>query len=593
MRFLAKAIIVAMALAFALVATVSFAAGVSDSDDSAAAAEKRYVTDPTNGIVYTAPEYGGTLTYGSSSEPPNSDAMVGGISAGFAASGVVEKLGIANWGIDRSVNNLANEYLLEDHFTGALAERWDIPDPSTYIFHIRQGVRWHDKAPMNGRELTADDVVYNIERWRTSDQNTRYPAMSWESVTATDRYTVEVKLVDPPLDALSVLIDDNIGFVNAPEAIEQHGDVADWRNLVGTGPFMLTDWVDGSSMTWVKNPDYWGHDEKYPENRLPYTDELVRLIMPDQATRISAMRTGQIDYLGHNSNGRFTTVDPVESLQRTNPELRVNAMYFVAGESNAFNVTKPPFDDIRVRHAIQMAVDLDTINNTFYKGLMRPEPMGSLQPFTGNAIPYAEWPEEVKQYYRYDPEAAEKLLDEAGYPRGADGIRFTMTDNYRFPTSVPYREIVQGYLAEIGVQVEIRQQDWATMHPNIKGGKGDYDGISYWSQGTPYRPLIMLPQMTSGHNVNVSGLSDPEYDALIEQLKVAATAEEHQRLAREADYWLVENHIFMWGGLTPYFNVTQPWLQGFDGDFYMGVWNKNAVFARLWIDQALKREMGG
>ena len=69
---------------------------------------------------------------------------------------------------------------------------------------------------MNGRELTADDVVYNIERWRTSDQNTRYPAMSWESVTATDRYTVEVKLVDPPLDALSVLIDDNIGFVNAP-----------------------------------------------------------------------------------------------------------------------------------------------------------------------------------------------------------------------------------------------------------------------------------------------------------------------------------------------------------------------------------------
>ena len=595
MRFLAKAIAVSMALAFALVATVSFAggAGESDSAGAAAVADKKYVTDPTNGKVYTAPEYGGTLTYGSSSEPPNSDAIVGGISAGFAASGVVEKLGIANWGIDRSVNDLANEFLLEDHFTGALAESWDIPNPSTYIFHIRQGVRWHDKAPMNGRELTADDVVYNIARWRTSDQNTRYPAMSWESVTATDRYTVEVKLVDPPLDALSVLIDDNIGFVNAPEAIEQHGDVADWRNLVGTGPFMLTDWVDGSSMTWVKNPDYWGHDEKYPENRLPYTDELVRLIMPDQATRISAMRTGQIDYLGHNSNGRFTTVDPVESLQRTNPELRVNAMYFVAGESNAFNVTRPPFDDIRVRHAIQMAVDLDTINNTFYKGLMRPEPMGSLQPFTGNAIPYAEWPEEVKQYYRYDPEAAEKLLDEAGYPRGADGIRFTMTDNYRFPTSVPYREIVQGYLAEIGVQVEIRQQDWATMHPNIKGGKGDYDGISYWSQGTPYRPLIMLPQMTSGHNVNVSGLSDPEYDALIEQLKVAATAEEHQRLAREADFWLVKNHIHMWGGLTPFFNVTQPWLQGFDGDFYMGVWNKNAVFARLWIDQALKREMGG
>ena len=206
---------VSIALAFALAATVSFAAGESESAGAAAAADKKYVTDPTNGKVYTAPEYGGTLTYGAAWEPPNSDAMVGGIAAGSAASGVVEKLGIANWGIDRSVNDLANEFLLEDHFTGALAERWDIPDPTTYIFHIRQGVRWHDKAPMNGRELTAEDVVYNFERWRTSDQNTRYPDLSWE-YTATDRYTVEVKLVDPPLDALLVLIDDNIGFVIAP-----------------------------------------------------------------------------------------------------------------------------------------------------------------------------------------------------------------------------------------------------------------------------------------------------------------------------------------------------------------------------------------
>ena len=110
-------------------ATVSFAAGESDSAGAAAAADRKYVTDPTNGMVYTAPEYGGSLTYGASYEPPNSDAMIGGIGAGSAASGVVEKLGIANWGIDRSVNNLANEFLLVDHFTGALAESWDVPDP--------------------------------------------------------------------------------------------------------------------------------------------------------------------------------------------------------------------------------------------------------------------------------------------------------------------------------------------------------------------------------------------------------------------------------------------------------------------------------
>ena len=581
---------VSMALAFALVATVSFAAGESDSAGAAAAAEKKYVTDPTNGIVYTAPEYGGSLTYGASWEPPNSDAMIGGIGAGSAASGVVEKLGIANWGIDRSVNNLANEFLLVDHFTSALAESWDVPDPQTYVFHLRQGVRWHDKAPMNGRELTADDVVYNLNRWRTSDQNTRLDELTYESITATDRYTVEIKLQDPPLDVLLVLIDDNIAFVNAPEVIDQHGDVADWRNLVGTGPFMMTEWVEGSSITWVKNPDYWGHDEKYPDNRLPYIDELVRLIMPDEATRVSAMRTGKIDYLAHNGHGQFYTVDPIDSLQRTNPELRVNAYYFRGGESAGFNVTQPPFDDIRVRQAIQMAIDLETINTTYYQGWMRPEPQGSIQPFTGYSIPFAEWPEEVKQYYRYDPEAAEELLDEAGYPRGADGIRFKTADTVLNPASIGHHEIVQGYLAEIGVEVAIRQSDWPTFQASFQ--KSDYEGMGNWSQGTPYRPLIILPAVTTGHANNVPGLSDPEYDALIEQLQVAATEEEYQRLGREADFWLVENHIFLWGGLNPWFNVTQPWVQGFAGDFYMGVWNKNAVYPRLWIDQALKKEMG-
>ena len=581
---------VSMALAFALVATVSFAAGESDSAGAAAAADRKYVTDPTNGIVYTAPEYGGSLTYGASWEPPNSDAMIGGIGAGSAASGVVEKLGIANWGLDRSVNNLANEFLLVDHFTSALAESWDVPDPQTYVFHLRQGVRWHDKAPMNGRELTADDVVYNLGRWRTSDQNTRLDELTYESITATDRYTVEIKLQDPPLDVLLVLIDDNIAFVNAPEVIDQHGDVADWRNLVGTGPFMMTEWVEGSSITWVKNPDYWGHDEKYPDNRLPYIDELVRLIMPDEATRVSAMRTGKIDYLAHNGHGPFFTVDPIESLQRTNPELRVNAYYFRGGESAAFNVTQPPFDDIRVRHAIQMAIDLETINTTYYQGWMRPEPQGSIQPFTGYSIPFAEWPEEVKQYYRYDPEAAEKLLDEAGYPRGADGIRFKTADTVLNPASIGHHEIVQGYLAEIGVEVAIRQSDWPTFQASFQ--RSDYEGMGNWSQGTPYRPLIILPAVTTGHANNVPGLSDPEYDALIEQLEVAATEEEYQRLGQEADFWLVENHIFLWGGLNPWFNVTQPWVQGFAGDFYMGVWNKNAVYPRLWIDQALKKEMG-
>ena len=557
----------------------------------------KYVTDPTNGKVYTAPEYGGTLIFANRAMAPNTDQVIGGRKSGWAASGVVEKLGIANWGIDKSVNDLKNEFALAEHFTGALAESWDVPDPQTYIFHIRQGVRWHDKAPMNGRELTADDIVYNFHRLTGTGSGFTEPpthkgrlaGLTFESITATDKYTVVFKLKEPPLDALLVLIDEDFAFIHAPEVIEQHGDVADWRNLVGTGPFMLTDWVEGSSITWAKNPDYWGYDEKYPENRLPYVDQLVSLIIPDDATIFSAMRTGKVDYIGHNANSFVSTVDAIESLRRTNPELRANP-YYMGSLSYCMNVTWPPFGDIRVRHAMQMALDLDTINTLYYKGFARPEPMGSLNPSTGGySIPFAEWPEEVKQYYRYDPERAEKLLDEAGYPRGADGIRFKMAINFLRPSELGYHEIVQGYLAEIGVDAEIIHLDWPAFYAQY-GGK--MEGMGTWGQGQPYRPLI-LGDYTTGHQYNLPGFSDPAFDALIEDLRVAATEEEYRRLAREVDFNLVKNHVFLWMPHSPRFNVTQPWVQGYDGDFYMGVWNKNAVYARLWIDQAMKREMGG
>ena len=73
----------------------------------------------------------------------------------------------------------------------------------------------------------------------------------------------------------------------------------DWRNVVGTGPLRLTDVVEGSSVTWEKNPDYWGYDEKFPHNRLPYIDEYRSLLMPDMSTRLAALRTGKIDYMGN------------------------------------------------------------------------------------------------------------------------------------------------------------------------------------------------------------------------------------------------------------------------------------------------------
>ena len=149
---------------------------------------------------------------------------------------------------------------------GALAESWDISeDGITYTIHIRQGVHFHDKPPVNGREMTADDVEYTfhrnlgkcIDRDRVQSEAEPTPGIKWydgwdtmpiESITATDKWTVVFKLTRPDARALRSIIGNVVHYIVAREVIEEYGDMKDWRNVVGTGPWMLTDFVEDTSM---------------------------------------------------------------------------------------------------------------------------------------------------------------------------------------------------------------------------------------------------------------------------------------------------------------------------------------------------------
>ncbi len=348
MRFSGKAF--ALVLAVGLAATGLWAAG--EEEQPAAAADKKYVTDPVTGKVYSAPEYGGTLIYVFRSTVEPRDPWFGS-GAGQIMSAPLEKLGTVDWAIDRDMFHFVGGYAPPlSALTGALAESWEQPDATTYIFHIRQGVHWHDKPPMNGRELTAEDVEFNFHRMlgnkltgtgfseaEPSPAAGALGTLPWESVTATDDGTVVMKLTEPRLRAEQHMLDQRYVFIQPPEVIEQHGDMQDWRNIVGTGPFMLTDFVPDSSLTFTKNPNYWGFDEKYPDNRLPYVDELKALYMEEYATIMAALRSGQADCACWQGNSQIATVDQAESLMRTNPELVV--IPFSSGRIMAPRSTRP------------------------------------------------------------------------------------------------------------------------------------------------------------------------------------------------------------------------------------------------------------
>ena len=583
----------AIALVLVMTATGLWAAGASDSDDTAAAADKETVFDPATGRTWTAPQYGGTLTWAANAYPQNADAYwVGGWAPHFI-SGVLESPAYANWAISRDTwDGTQNEG--PEVARGALAESWSMPDDTTFIWHIRQGVYWDDKAPVNGRELDAYDVEWNYHRMLGLGDFTEAGPLAdlWivalslpiESVPATDKWTVEIKLTKPQLNVDGKMLR-NMFFVYAPEQIEKYGDAKDWRNLVGTGPLRMTDHVEGSSVTWEKNPNYWGYDEKFPENRLPYIDEYRSLLMPDMSTRVAALRTGKIDMLSNVGDAYITSLDDLESLQRTNPEIEVWPGQRGTG-AYIFNYNLPPTSDVNVRKALQMSVDRETIAATYFKGYGDPTPYGlMIQSAGGWSWPMEEWPDEVKHEYEYHPEDAEALLDEAGYPRGADGYRLKVKighDNRADPT---YGEIIMGYFEAIGVESELTILSSPEGAAAQAADEIEY-GLIFSSYGAPsgfvWTFMTIITQNFDGFSHNKA--KDPRIDALYVAARDTTDSEEYRSLYRQADEITVREHWGLVKSSSARFSVTHPWVQGYFGEEALGLGERNAHLARIGID---------
>ena len=450
---------------------------------------------------------------------------------------------------------------------------------------------------MNGRELTAYDVEYNFHRLTGLGSGfTEPPAYTLElpnvplkSITATDEWTVVFELEQTSITGLKNIIDDALGYILPPEVIKAEGHANDWTKLVGTGPYELTDWVSGGSRTYTKNPNYWGYDEKYPENRLPYFDEIRSLIIPEEATRITALRTGKIDSMMQASRSEINNIQLAESLVQTNPELDIWP-YYLRSDTHAMSVTHPPYDDIRVRRAMQMALNLEEINRTYFKDYALWKPHGKIASgHVGYHTPYEEWSEEVQGYYAYNQEGAMALLEDAGYTRGEDGFYFQATIDAVAGDHADWCELLSSYWAEIGVDVEVLVMEWAQMFSNIQDRSHD---MTYSNAALPYEPLFSISLLQKDNIWNASGIDDPVLEDLFAAASAATTIEEQKRLIKEADRYYAEQHWALWVPIPPVFGVTQPWLIGYNGEVTLGVSYDTVILARLWIDWEMKEAMG-
>jgi len=389
---------------------------------------------------------------------------------------------------------------------GDLAESWQQTSDTTYVFKLRKGVRFHAKPPVNGRELTADDVRYTFERI-LSDKGSANVSMyrSIAKVEPVDRYTVRFTLKEPFAWFLEMIANPMSGAIIAKECVETFGDLRKPEAVVGTGPYTLEAYRPNVSLTLVRNPHYF-----VPS--LPYIDRVEMLVDEDNASRISAFLGGKYD-LGWEFPGMINRSDWIQladTLKKRRPGLRT--MEFPSNVVNdlALRTDRPPFRDARVRQAISLAIDRQGLIDATLEGVgVSNGPMPAA--LSDWALPLDQLGEGAR-YYRYDPAEARRLLAAAGHPNGLPASVCFST--YGSTLLVDSMTLVLKNLKDVGIDAKLDQREYGAYQATCRFGK--FDSMVFG----PLTPFVepdsfLFGQYYTGEPRNRSHVNDPVLDDLL------------------------------------------------------------------------------
>ena len=439
----------------------------------------------------------------------------------------------------------------------SLAESWDISDDGLeYTFHLRQGVKFH-----NGNDFTAEDVAYTFHRMLTVEGgvNTEFidqikgadellagETDTLEGVEVVDDYTIKVTLKEPFAGFLASISSPGVSIYDS-EATEAAGDQfgMDPAVTVGTGPFEFSSWSFNNQLVLTRNEDYWKGASGLPG--------VVIKIIPDTETQSMMFESGELDILdldyAADSVDRFTETYPDQIVQGP----RVGIVYFT------MNFNKEPFQDVRVRKAVQMSIDRQAILDALYGGRGQVE-QGI---FPHGLIGFNPDQEEIK----YDPEAAKTLLAEAGY---ADGFDMEIAaDSSASDTMTMALEIVSDQLAEVGIRAEIKNYDESTWLETRKSGElGSF--MSTWSADYNDPDNFIYTFFGNEEKTRIRSINYPDTEVMERVAKARTIVNENERLA---EYKALEEKII---------HEDAAWVPMFSRLHLFAVSNRVQGFAPLW-----------
>jgi peptide/nickel transport system substrate-binding protein len=396
-----------------------------------------------------------------------------------------------------------------------LAESWDVPDPTTYIFNLRQGVRFHD-----GTDFNAEAVKVNFDRMMDPDLQSlrRGEVAGIESVEVVDDYTVQLNL-SAPNSALLATLTDRTGMIISPTAIEELGDDLA-RNPVGTGPFRFVEWQQDDHLNLERNDDYWMEG-------LPYLDEIQYRVILDDSVIVAALENEEIDIVEAVPPRFVENTRAAENLVTLDiPSLAVWFLWL--------NSTAPPFDSKPLREAFANAIDIVPIVERIYLNVGVP----ANGPISPASWAYAE----DVPIRAYDPDSARAKLEEGGMPDGFSCV-FKTTPT---PANLQVTQLIQAMVAEVGIQMEIEQVDSATQIADTVSKNFEVTW-SQWS-GRPDPDGNTYQHFHANGGMNYGGYDNAEVNDLLDEGRVVAEQEDRKAIYERVTEILQEDvpAVFLW-----------------------------------------------
>jgi len=417
-----------------------------------------------------------------------------------------------------------------------LAESWSQPNDRTYVFKLRKGVRWHPKPPVNGRELTADDVKYTYDRFLQLKGNPNRSTLSpVERTDVLDRSTVKFTLTEPFGWFLDYLAN-TVTWIVPREAVEHFGDLRRAEACIGTGPWMLERYEPNTRLTFVRNKDYFIHG-------LPYADGVEVAVDEDPSSRLASWLAGRYDFAPE--YGQCVRRVDLPVARQRKPGLRTQDFVVLFGAITAMKLDREPFRDVRVRRALAMALDWKQIleTNAWSAGHGVPNPAipAALREW---AIPIDQLTPLGRRIYGRDVAEAKRLLAEAGFSAGfKTPVEATMGWS---PDYVDELQVTMQSWKEAGIDAELKNKEFGAFVSTTIFGK--FDKLMHSLRGgSPIADVSLQVTHIPGEPLNASGVDDPKLTEMIRLQRRTLDVAKRREIVYDIQRYLAEQIYYAYG----------------------------------------------